>query len=157
MPSYVLIQIICIDGRDQALPDDGAVLIVDDNPALLRSLQRLLKAHGLAVRTFDSAETFCAAANPDEGLCLVLDINLNGGRSGIELKRQLAASGSSVPVIFITGNDSAHVRKEAADAGCLAYLTKPFASRLLLDAISKAAALRKSRSWDRADESWEEG
>jgi FixJ family two-component response regulator len=135
-----------MDGREQALPDDRAVLVVDDNLALLRSLQRLLKAHGFAVRTFDSAEAFCGAGNPDDGLCLVLDINLNGGRSGIELRRNLAASGSSVPVIFITGNDSEHVRKEAADAGCLAYLTKPFASRSLLDAINKAAALRRSRS-----------
>ena len=126
------------------MTDNRAVLVVDDDSALLRSLQRLLKAHGFAVRTFDSAKAFCAAANPDESLCLVLDINLNGS-SGIELSRSLTASGSSVPVIFITANDSEHLRKEAADAGCLAYLTKPFASRLLLDAISNAAALRKSR------------
>jgi FixJ family two-component response regulator len=126
------------------LSEDEAVVVVDDDSALLRSLRRLLKAHGFAVPTFDPAEAFCAAANPDESLCLVLDINLNSS-SGIELSRSLTASGSSVPVIFITGNDSEHVGKEAADAGCLAYLTKPFASRLLLDAISKAAALRKSR------------
>ena len=125
-------------------PDEKLIFVVDDDSALLRSLHRLLEAHGFAPRTFDSAETFCASANPDEGLCLVLDINLNG-RSGIELSRQLAASGSSLPIIFITGNDVEHVRKDALGAGCVAYLRKPFAAKFLLDAINRAAASRKSR------------
>jgi FixJ family two-component response regulator len=115
------------------------IFIIDDDVAILRSLERLLKAHEFHPVVFDSVQAFCAAADPQDGLCLVLDINLNG-RSGIEFRRQLAASGSSLPVIFITGNDSELVRKEAVDAGCIAYLRKPFPVRSLLDAISRVAS-----------------
>jgi FixJ family two-component response regulator len=71
--------------------------------------------------------------------CLLLDIHL-GGISGIELQRRLAASGSKWPVIFMTASDDEVTRNEAMDAGCIAYLRKPFAQDVLLNAISKAAA-----------------
>jgi FixJ family two-component response regulator len=71
--------------------------------------------------------------------CLLLDIHL-GGISGIELQRWLAASGSKRPVIFMTASDDEATRNEAMDAGCIAYLRKPFAGQVLLDAIGKAAA-----------------
>ena len=71
--------------------------------------------------------------------CLLLDIHL-GGISGIELQRKLAASGSTCPVIFMTANDDEATRNAAMDAGCIGYLSKPFAQRVLLDAILKAVA-----------------
>jgi FixJ family two-component response regulator len=58
--------------------------------------------------------------------------------SGIELQRRLAASGSKCPVIFMTANDDEATRNEAVDAGCVAYLRKPFARQVLLDAIGNA-------------------
>jgi FixJ family two-component response regulator len=64
--------------------------------------------------------------------------------SGIELQRRLAASGSKWPVIFMTASDDEMTRNEAMDAGCIAYLRKPFAQDVLLNAISKAAALPAS-------------
>jgi FixJ family two-component response regulator len=63
-----------------------------------------------------------------------------GGISGIELQRRLAASGSKCPVIFMTANDDEATRNEAVDAGCIAYLRKPFARQVLLNAIGKAVA-----------------
>jgi FixJ family two-component response regulator len=71
--------------------------------------------------------------------CLLLDIHL-GGISGIELQRRLAASGSKWPVIFMTANDDEATRSQAIDAGCIAYLQKPFEQHVLLNAISKAVA-----------------
>jgi FixJ family two-component response regulator len=71
---------------------------------------------------------------------LLLDIHL-GGISGIELQRRLAASGSKRPVIFMTANDDQATRNKAMDTGCIAYLRKPFASRVLLDAIEKSCDL----------------
>ena len=125
------------------------IFIIDDDAALLRSLERLLRAHGFRPLAFDSAQVFGASANPQDGLCLVLDINLNGS-SGIEFRHQLAASGSLLPVIFITGNDSERVRKDAIDAGCVAYLSKPFPAQSLLDAIGNVATSSKSRPAARA-------
>jgi FixJ family two-component response regulator len=71
--------------------------------------------------------------------CLLLDIHL-GGISGIELQHRLAASGSKCPVIFMTASDDEATLNEAVNAGCIAYLRKPFARHVLLDAIAKAAA-----------------
>jgi DNA-binding response OmpR family regulator len=52
------------------------------------------------------------------------------------LRRQLAASGSDLPVIFMTAIDSEATRQDALDAGCIAYLRKPFLAKLLIDAIN---------------------
>jgi FixJ family two-component response regulator len=115
------------------------VIVVDDNASLLKSLARLLAHHGIDSRTFASAEALIESDSVQTATCLLLDIHL-GGISGIELQRQLAASGSKRPVIFMTANDDETTRNEAVDAGCIAYLRKPFASQTLLDAIGKAVA-----------------
>jgi FixJ family two-component response regulator len=114
------------------------VFVVDDDVAILRSLKRLLDASGFHVEVFESAEAFRESAVTEDGLCVVLDINLKT-TSGIDLKHQLTASGSTLPVIFVTANDSDQVRRTAVDAGCVAYLRKPFAAKSLFDAIHQAA------------------
>ena len=115
------------------------VIVVDDDPGLLKSVARLLTQHGIESRTFASAEALLESNGVQTATCLLLDIHL-GGISGIELQRRLAASGSKWPVIFMTASDDEATRNEATDAGCIAYLRKPFAGNVLLDVISKAAA-----------------
>ena len=115
------------------------VIVVDDNASLLKSLVRLLAHHGIDSRTFASAEALLESDSVQTATCLMLDIHL-GGISGIELQRWLAASGSKRPVIFMTASDDEATRNEEMDAGCIAYLRKPFAGQVLLDAIGKAVA-----------------
>jgi CheY-like chemotaxis protein len=115
------------------------VIVVDDNAGLLKSVARLLAHHGIDSRTFASAEALLESDSMQTATCLLLDIHL-GGISGIELQRWLAASGSKRPVIFMTASDDEATRNEAMDAGCIAYLRKPFAGQVLLDAIGKAVA-----------------
>ena len=116
------------------------VIVVDDNAGVLKSVARLLAHHGIDSRTFVSAEALLEESDSVQtATCLLLDIHL-GGISGIELRRRLAASGSKCPVIFMTANDDEATHNEAVDAGCIAYLRKPFASHVLLDAIREAVA-----------------
>jgi CheY-like chemotaxis protein len=115
------------------------VIVVDDNAGLLKSVVRLLAHHGIDSRTFASAEALLESDSVQTATCLLLDIHL-GGISGLELQRRLAASGSKWPVIFMTANDDEATRNEAMDAGCIAYLRKPFSQDVLLNAISKAVA-----------------
>ena len=115
------------------------VIVVDDNAGVLKSVARLLAHHGIDSRTFASAEALIESGSAQTATCLLLDIHLDG-ISGIELQRRLAASGSKCPVIFMTANDDEATHNEAVDAGCIAYLRKPFATQVLLDAIGKAAA-----------------
>ena len=114
------------------------VIVVDDNAGFLKSVARLLSAHGFATRTFSSAEALLDSDAARTAACLLLDIHLDG-ISGIELRRRLAASGSTCPVIFMTAVDDDFTRQEAINAGCVAYLKKPFDPQMLLDAIAKAA------------------
>jgi FixJ family two-component response regulator len=114
----------------------SVVLVVDDDPGMLRGVERLLKAHGLDAAAFASAEDLIDRADFADAVCLVLDIHLNG-MSGIELRRRLALSGVSLPVIFMTANDSEATRNAAVQAGCLAYLLKPFPAKQLMDAIPR--------------------
>jgi FixJ family two-component response regulator len=114
------------------------IAIVEDNPSMLQGLNRLLSAHGFRVQTFASAELFLDDIAKCEADCLLLDIHF-GGISGIDLKRQLTSSGKNLPVIFMTAIDTEATRQEAFDAGCVAYLKKPFLAKLLIDAINGLA------------------
>jgi FixJ family two-component response regulator len=109
------------------------VIVVDDDAGFLKGVARLLAHNGIQSRTFASAEALIENGSTQTATCLLLDINL-GGISGIELQRRLAASGSKCPVIF-TAHDDEATRNDAVDAGCIAYLCKPFAAHDLLDAI----------------------
>lgn len=115
------------------------IAVIDDNPSMLQGLNRLLSAHGFRVQTFASAESFLENIAKCEADCLLLDIHL-GGISGIDLRRRLTSSGTDLPVIFMTAIDSEATRQEAFDAGCIAYLRKPFLAKLLIDAINGIAS-----------------
>ena len=114
--------------------------VVDDDLGMLGGLQDLLDARGFAVEVFASAEAFLDfySATPDID-CLLLDLCL-GGMSGFELRRHLKSSGSKLPVIFMTANEDDGMRRQALEEGCIAYLHKPFASRLLFEVIETATA-----------------
>jgi FixJ family two-component response regulator len=124
--------------RKSVLPKSNVVVVVDDDPAMLQSITRLLGQFGFASLLFPSAEAFANHSDFKEALCVLLDIDL-GDVSGIELRLRLKAAGSSVPVIYMTGNDSASVRTAALQSGCLAYLTKPFSARSLIEPLERAS------------------
>ncbi|MGA8230613.1 MAG: LuxR C-terminal-related transcriptional regulator [Candidatus Acidiferrales bacterium] len=69
--------------------------------------------------------------------CLVLDIRLRG-MSGLDFQGKLAASGISIPIIFITGHGDIQMSVRAMKAGAIEFLTKPFRDQDLLDAIRVA-------------------
>jgi FixJ family two-component response regulator len=121
------------------MPNRKHVLVVDDDPAMLRSVQRLLQHHAYEPVLFSSAQAFKSHTDFDRAACIILDINLPDG-SGIELRHDLKADGISVPVIYMTGNEDPAVRKAALDSGCVAFLTKPFSAQALIDPLKKASA-----------------
>jgi len=116
----------------------NVVFVVDDDPGTLKGLKRLLREHGYDSVMFPSAEQFRNHDDFESACCVVLDIDLNN-ESGIELRHRLKAAGISLPVIYITANDSPAVRMAAIESGCIAYLTKPFQAQSLIEPIEKAA------------------
>ena len=121
------------------MPTRESVFVVDDDPSMRASLNRLLRVHGFAVALFESAEALLDHDAFEKAICIVLDINLDG-KSGVDLRRRLAEEGVTAPVIYITGNDSAVNRAAAVASGCVAYLTKPFTAQSLIESVTRAAA-----------------
>lgn len=121
------------------MPRPKVVLVVDDDPSLLKGVKRLLRAHGFECVLFGSAEALQQHGNFDQACCIVLDVNLNDD-SGIEVRHRLRESGISLPVIFITGKDNPATRMAALESGCIAYLRKPFSARALIEPIEKVSA-----------------
>ena len=118
--------------------DSYQFLIVDDDPAMLRGVARALRQHGYEPVLFPTAEAFKNHNDFQQAACIVRDLNLGDG-SGIELRQRLTAAHISVPVIYITANDNPAVRAAAHQSGCLAYLTKPFSARSLMEPLHRAA------------------
>ena len=102
-------------------------------------MKRLLNEHGFNVVLFESGVALLRRADFGSALCVIIDVNLDD-QSGMDLRRQLADKGVQLPVIFITGNDSDANRSAAIDAGCIAFLSKPFAARSLIEAVERALA-----------------
>jgi FixJ family two-component response regulator len=125
----------------RALQDHNVVLVVDDDPGMLKGVQRMLRRHEYKPVLFSSAEAFKKHADVEKAVCVILDINLNDG-SGIELRHRLKADGHSVPVIYMTASDNPAVRTAALDSGCIAFLTKPFSVQELIEPLRKASAGR---------------
>jgi FixJ family two-component response regulator len=121
------------------LPNQSVVFVVDDDPDMLRGVKRLLRQYGYDSVLFPSAEALEEHDDFEEAFCIILDINLNGG-SGIELRHRLKAAGISVPVIYMTGADNPAVRMAAFQSGCLAYLTKPFSAKSLIEPLGRVSA-----------------
>jgi FixJ family two-component response regulator len=120
------------------VPNRNLVLVVDDDPGMLKGIRRLLRQHAYEPILFSSAEDFRNHTDFDTAVCVILDINLNDG-SGIELRHRLTSANISVPVIYMTGNEDPAVREAALQSGCLAYLTKPFSAKALIEPLKKAS------------------
>ena len=119
------------------MKDRNIVLVVDDDPGMLKCIQRLLRQHAYQPILFSSAQAFKSHTDFDKAACVILDINLNDG-SGIDLRHRLKADGHSVPVIYMTASDDPAVRKAALDSGCIAFLTKPFSVQELIEPLKRA-------------------
>lgn len=112
----------------------GPVYLVDDEPALLKALTRLLKAEGFKVRAFESALDFLGTSLASGGGCMVLDEAMPD-MSGAELQQRLKTLESPLAVVFLTGNGDIPMSVRAIKLGAVDFLTKPVKDEELLAAI----------------------
>ena len=120
------------------------VLVIDDDPEFRDSIVRLLRTVGLEPGNFRLFFDFLKA-DPSVGpTCLVLDVRLPG-RSGLELRRELAAANRQLPIIFITAHADVPMTVQAMKGGAIEFLTKPFRDQDLLDAVVAGLARDRAR------------
>jgi FixJ family two-component response regulator len=135
---------------EQDVQDDVIVFIVEDDPSVRRSTERLVRSAGLRVQSFGSAREFLDDPRPDIPACLVLDVRLPD-LNGLDLQQQLTRDGLHLPIIFMTGHGDIPMTVRAMKAGAVEFLTKPFKTRALLTAIH--SALDQARTAHRARQS----
>jgi FixJ family two-component response regulator len=113
------------------------VAVVDDDTEVRVALMRLLSSAGFATETFESGAEFVQSIGARAPGCVVLDLHMPG-LSGFEVQQQLVEHHPEVPVVIITGHDTAEARRRALSLGARAYLSKPVDGEALLLAISEA-------------------
>ncbi len=113
------------------------VYIVDDDDSVRRAIERLIHSAGMEAQTFASGGDFLKSKFRDQKACMVADVRMPG-MSGLELHQKLIERGFKLPVIFITGFDTAETRSQANKIGAIGYFRKPVDDQALLDAIQWA-------------------
>jgi len=93
---------------------------------------------GYRVALFESAEKFLASAAARDSGCVVSDVQMPGGMTGLELLSQVRSTGSGVPVILISAFTLAESREEAERAGAYCTLKKPFDGDDLAHCVERA-------------------
>src|ERR1700722_15285874 len=113
------------------------IYVVDDDASVCRSLRLLLESHGFKVAAFTSAEEFLAFKHFKALSCLILDVRMPNV-NGFALQEIMAQQGIIIPIIFITGYGNIPMGVKAIKAGAIDFLSKPFTSKELLNAITQA-------------------
>ena len=124
------------------------VYVVDDDPDVLKAIERLLESAGHKVVAFPSPQQFLERFDPDAAGCLVLDLAMPG-LSGLELQGRLEQQASHLPIVFLTGRGDIAASVRAMKHGASDFLTKPVDDALLIaavrDALARDRALRPAR------------
>lgn len=113
------------------------VFLVDDDEAMRRALERLLRAEGLDVRSFAGARDFLERLSADDCGCLLLDVAMPG-MDGLALQHHLSLRPMPLPVVFLTGHGDIPMSVRAIKAGATDFLTKPVERTELMRAVRAA-------------------
>ncbi|HVY06890.1 MAG TPA: sigma 54-interacting transcriptional regulator [Burkholderiales bacterium] len=120
------------------------VLIVDDDPDLLRLLTFRLEGADYAVESADSAERALARLSVAIPQLVITDLRMSG-MDGMALFENIHKSNPALPVIILTAHGTIPDAVAATQRGVFGYLTKPFDSKELLQQVEKAVALSGGR------------
>ncbi len=120
----------------------SSLLVVEDEARLADSLVKGLTEEGFSVSWSDTAELAAERLQNAQFDLIILDIQLPG-KSGLDLLREMRASGATTPVLILTAHGALDERVTGLDAGADDYLVKPFAFAELL---ARVRALIRGRS-----------
>jgi len=130
--------------------DDSIVFVVDDDPSVRRSLQRLLRTAGYPTETFGSVADFLSREHHSGAGCLVLDVRLPE-ISGLEASEKLSQANYYLPTVFITGHADVPTSVRAMKGGAVDFLSKPVRDDDLLAAVRTALDQERQQSRVRAE------
>ena len=116
---------------------EPTVFVVDDDEAVCDALGMLLRASGMRVETFNSAQAFLNVYRPQRAGCLLLDIRMPG-MSGLDLQDELHKRRYAIPIIFLTGHGDVPLAVRALKRGAIDFIEKPHEEERLVLAVANA-------------------
>jgi FixJ family two-component response regulator len=124
---------------------DTMVYIIDDDPSVQRAMLRLMRSAGMNSSAFSSVDEFLAVDISANDACVVADVHMSGV-DPLQLPPLLEQKGISLPVIFITANDTSETRNRVRKAGAAGYFRKPVDGQALIDLIHWALSEQSQSS-----------
>ncbi len=127
--------------------NDKTVMIVEDDPLLSIVEEKLVSMLGYEVKgkARSGEETIDRIFDIDPSI-LIMDVQLSGELNGIETIQNLRDKQINIPVIFLSGDDSASIKQKAEDLNCVDFLLKPVTKNMLSNSLSKAVAAAELKS-----------
>ena len=122
----------------------GNVLVVDDEPVVLKSCDRILTPEGFTVKGASSVKEAMGLLQNGDFDIVITDLKMPE-MGGIDLIRWIKEQNPATGIVVITGYPSQETIKDALHLGIIDYLPKPFSPALLIDVASKAVSFVKSK------------
>lgn len=120
---------------------DSKICLLDDDPSMLKALDRLLSSAGLQAQLFSEPLGFLSYVIRNSVPVAVIDIWLSKGMSGLDVQTKLHGLSPETRVIISTADNHDSVRDAAIKAGAIAYFVKPFDEDAFLATVHQALAL----------------
>jgi FixJ family two-component response regulator len=121
------------------LASEPRIAIIDDDASVRAAIGSLVRSLGYVAQSYASAELFLLSGDLLQTDCIVTDVQMPAGISGLDLQERIVEAGIKVPTVIITAFPEDHVRTRAEAAGAIGFLAKPFDGRtlvqLLVDAV----------------------
>ena len=134
------------------MSDKLRVFVIDDDPLVVRSLDRMLRLHGYDVEVFTNAVTFLNRDAYEGPACLLLDLRMPGV-DGLDLQQTLHSRGIAWPIVFFSGQGDISSATRAMREGAVDFLVKPLDEQQLIQAVARAGerahALHERRRLER--------
>ena len=116
---------------------DLRVFAVDDDPGVLRALERMLRVNNIAVESFTSPTAFLERAPYDGIACLLLDLKMPG-LTGLDVQGEMSRKGIQMPIVFLSAEGDVPSTARAMREGAIDFLVKPVDEQQLLEAPERA-------------------
>jgi FixJ family two-component response regulator len=128
--------------QDVEIPQTPRVLVIDDDPAVVDVVEKLLTTYGYHVEGFQSAEAMLETVRDTDVGCVITDLQMPG-MNGISLQQRLKSLQSCLAVIVITGHADVPRAVEVMSLGASMLLEKPFKNSELLEEVKNAIDLSR--------------
>ena len=124
-------------GTPDSMEIDLRVFAVDDDPSVLKALERMLRVNNFAVEEFTSPSAFLERPPYDGVACLLLDLKMPG-LTGLDVQGAMSRKGVLMPIIFLSAEGDVPSTARAMREGAIDFLVKPVDEQQLLDALDRA-------------------